>query len=1379
MSNSYVDFDGLVMAQTGAPTVWKNTTGAGQTLTGVAGANNQLSDQYGGAPTLIGGGGDDTFSIMDANTKIVESTHTGIDTVNAWCNYTMAANLKDLNLESANVSGVANNLGDLIIALGAHDTLTGGTGLDVLVDGGAGGDTFAFNTAGNHDVVSGFQASGANHDILQVSNFGYSTFAQVQSHLSQVGANTLLTLSSSDAVLIQNTTVASLVAADFSLAAPPATTAVVAAAPAVVAAPVVVAPTSGPPSVHLASAYTNYSGQVMYLSAAPTAWINTTAAGQTLTAGAAATQLSDQHGGAPTLNAGTGDDTFNILDANTKIVEAANGAVDTVNAWCNYTMAANLKDLNLESASVTGVANNLGDLMVALGAHDTLTGGTGLDVLVDGGAGGDTFAFNTAGNHDVVSGFQASGANHDILQVSNFGYSTFAQVQSHLSQVGSNTLLTLSSTDAVLIKNTTVASLVAADFALAAVTAPVTTTAPAPVATSIHPASAYTNYSGQVMYLSAAPTAWISTTAAGQTLTAGAAATQLSDQHGGAPTLNAGAGDDTFSIGDPNTKIVAAANGAVDTVNTWANYTMAANLKDMNLETTNISGVANNLGDLIVALGAHDTLTGGTGLDVLVDGGAGGDTFAFNTAGNHDVVSGFQASGTNHDILQVSNFGYSTFAQVQSHLSQVGANTLLTLSSTDAVLIQNTTVASLTAADFTLAAATVSTPTSVASVASVATPSAASTAPLSTYENYAGQAVHLSTAPTVWLSTTAAGQTLTAGAAPTQLSDQFGGAPTLIGGTGNDTFSIGDPNTQIIVASTTVVDTVNAWCNYTLPANVQNLTIETAHSTGVGNNMGDLLIAEGQNDTLIGGKGAVLVDGGAGSDVFSFRQGGGQEAISGFQASGVNHDFIQLTNYGFTSFAQVQSDLSQVGANTLLTLSGGDSVLIRNTTVASLNADDFLLQLDTSQMTMTFNGEFNSLSLYNAATGEGLYKTNYISGVQASSGAQSYSSRTLVGNAEQEIYVDPSYQGTGSTPLGLNPFSISNGVLTITGSAAPTSDVSALSGYKYTSGLLTTQASFSQLYGYFEIKAELPTGQGVWPAFWLLPANGNWPPEIDAMEAVGGNKIYQTTHTDTTGAPTATAFTTDLSNVSNTFNTYGVLWTPKDINYYVNGVEVASMATPSDMNTPMYMLVDLALGGTWPGDVSSNFSSTQMKIDYIHAYSLNSTQASTAAAAAGSSTVYVTQSATDTLPAAAEIVQSAYSFSLAGTKAQTLQLTGSANINATANNLGDNISGNAGANVLTGGTGNDTITAGTGNATMIGGGGTDTFVFNLGAGHDVINDFGGHDVINISSYLHAGYTPTLTDSGANVTISFSTGTTIELLGIHAASLISTAVGYTH
>src|ERR1700738_3204464 len=124
----------------------------------------------------------------------------------------------------------------------------------------------------------------------------------------------------------------------------------------------------------------------MHLSGVATAWLKTPAAGQTLTGASGPEQLSDSFGHAPTLIGGSGDDTFNIIDPNTKIIGTANG-LDTVQAWCDFVLPDHGEDLTIEQNLSTGVANNMGDLLIAVGRNDTLVGGTGADVFVDAGAG--------------------------------------------------------------------------------------------------------------------------------------------------------------------------------------------------------------------------------------------------------------------------------------------------------------------------------------------------------------------------------------------------------------------------------------------------------------------------------------------------------------------------------------------------------------------------------------------------------------------------------------------------------------------------------------------------------------------------------------------------------------------------------------------------------------------------------------------------------------------------------------------------------------------------------------------------------------------------------------------------------------------------------
>src|SRR5262249_34882959 len=139
---------------------------------------------------------------------------------------------------------------------------------------------------------------------------------------------------------------------------------------------------------------------------------------------------------------------------------------------------------------------------------------------------------------------------------------------------------------------------------------------------------------------------------------------------------------------------------------------------------------------------------------------------------------------------------------------------------------------------------------------------------------------------------------------------------------------------------------------------------------------------------------------------------------------------------------------------------------------------------------LTFDDEFNSLSLRNGNSGT--WNTTFWYD-------ESNKGSTLPSNNEQEMYINANYGPTSS----VKPWNVHDGVLTL--QAAPASaDVSAaIDGYKYTSGMINTFNSFSQQYGYFEMRAQLPSGQGLWPAFWLLPKDGSWPPELDVMEVLG------------------------------------------------------------------------------------------------------------------------------------------------------------------------------------------------------------------------------------------------------------------------------------
>jgi len=216
-------------------------------------------------------------------------------------------------------------------------------------------------------------------------------------------------------------------------------------------------------------------------------------------------------------------------------------------------------------------------------------------------------------------------------------------------------------------------------------------------------------------------------------------------------------------------------------------------------------------------------------------------------------------------------------------------------------------------------------------------------------------------------------------------------------------------------------------------------------------------------------------------------------------------------------------------------------------------------------------------------------------------------------NGEQQIYVDPRYGGREITPLGLDPFSVRDGVLSITASRTPPALKAVLFNNEYVSGILTTQSRFSQKYGYFEMRAKVPVGTGVWPAFWMLADDGGWPPEVDVMEGRGQRPgdIVMTTHwrIPATQRVERCGFDFTVPDAATAFHNYGVLWQPDRITYFIDRQPMSEIKVPVGFNDPMYMIVNLAMG-------SKNFEGVgfvdgespnmvEFEIDRISAYQID------------------------------------------------------------------------------------------------------------------------------------------------------------------------------
>jgi beta-glucanase (GH16 family) len=169
---------------------------------------------------------------------------------------------------------------------------------------------------------------------------------------------------------------------------------------------------------------------------------------------------------------------------------------------------------------------------------------------------------------------------------------------------------------------------------------------------------------------------------------------------------------------------------------------------------------------------------------------------------------------------------------------------------------------------------------------------------------------------------------------------------------------------------------------------------------------------------------------------------------------------------------------------------------------------------------------------------------------------------------------------------------------------------------QYTSARLLTADKFTQAYGRFEARIKIPRGQGMWPAFWMLGndiGTNPWPNngELDIMENVGfePSTVHGTLHGPgySGGSAIGAAYTLPGgAQFANDFHTFTVDWAPDSITWYVDGIQY-SRKTPADLNGkrwvydhPFFMILNLAVGGYWPGDPnSSTVFPQQMVIDYV------------------------------------------------------------------------------------------------------------------------------------------------------------------------------------
>lgn len=178
----------------------------------------------------------------------------------------------------------------------------------------------------------------------------------------------------------------------------------------------------------------------------------------------------------------------------------------------------------------------------------------------------------------------------------------------------------------------------------------------------------------------------------------------------------------------------------------------------------------------------------------------------------------------------------------------------------------------------------------------------------------------------------------------------------------------------------------------------------------------------------------------------------------------------------------------------------------------------------------------------------------------------------------------------------------------------------AYEGNDYTSARLNSDTSWT--YGRFEIRAQLPSGRGTWPAHWLLASQDTygdqfWPDngEIDIMEHVGfdPNVIHSTIHTEAYNHVDGTqrGSSTEVPGATSSFHVYALEWTPEEIRSYVDGEQYFAFQKPAGASSAewpfdhdFHLILNIAVGGAWGGQegVADDIWPARMLVDYVRVY---------------------------------------------------------------------------------------------------------------------------------------------------------------------------------
>jgi Ca2+-binding RTX toxin-like protein len=854
--------------------------GAGNLLTGtndddlISGldGDDDLSG-LGGDDTLDGGTGDDTMAgalgndsyIVDSAGDIVtEGAGADVDTVVSSISYTLAANLENLTLAALGLAlnGTGNAANNVIIGNDFDNTLSGLAGNDTIsaddgndtVDGGMGADSMA---GGRHDDV--YVVDSALDDVTENMDAGTDT---VRSAVSFTLGN-------------------------------------------------------------------NVENLVLTASGALTGTGN--GLDNALTGGTGANSLSGLAGndtlnggaGADTMTGGIGDDSYMVDNAKDAVTEALMEGTDTVLSSVSFTLGMNVENLVLTgAAALNGTGNDLGNAIAGndgnnklsgLGGNDTLDGGLGADTL-DGGDGQNTLRGGLGNDTYVVDdelgdiAIENAGEGIDTVLSSDATYTLLAEIENltlagkgdingsgnDLDNVitgndGINSLEGLTGNDTIRgggaddsifagDGNDSLDGGLGNDFLSGDAGADTMAGSAGNDSYVIDDAGDLVMESGGIdeaislishtlannvenltligSGLTGTGNALANTIVTdGESLLQGLAGNDTIGGSGGSDTIDGGAGtdkmtggagDDFYTVDNAKDLVIENAMDGIDTVSSSVTFTLGLNVDNLMLTGTSALGGTGNDLDNTVSGNAGNNKLSSLGGDDSVDGGAGNDTI--DGGPGADTLGG----GLGNDTYMVDD----PFGDMVLENAGEGIDTVL--SSADASLAANVENLTLIGA-------------AVAGTGNELDNLITGNDSDNTLEGLEGKDTVGGGGGADLIAGGDGSDSLDGG-----LGDDFltgdGGADTMNGGAGNDTYLVDDAGD--VVSDSGGIDEVVSQIDYTLAANVENLTLLISGTVGTGNSSGNVMTTDGENvlrglagnDTLNGSAGNDTLDGGMGTD---------------------------------------------------------------------------------------------------------------------------------------------------------------------------------------------------------------------------------------------------------------------------------------------------------------------------------------------------------------------------------------------------------------------------------------------------------------------------------------------------------------------------------